>query len=223
MPDFAKRTPLLELADLRENYTRGGLDEANCDSNPIRQFETWFREAQAADLKEPNAMVLSTATAAGRPSGRVVLLKEVDDLGFVFYTSYESRKAQELETNPSAALTFYWAELERQVRIEGTIERVSREKSEEYFLSRPLGHRLGAWVSQQSAKAHSRGEIEAKLQAVEKNFAQTEDLPAPPYWGGYRLVPDAIEFWQGRLNRLHDRILYRLSVADGWTMERLWP
>jgi pyridoxamine 5'-phosphate oxidase len=223
MGDITERTPRLSLAGLRENYACSGLSEADCHTNPIRQFERWFLEAQAADLKEPNAMTLSTVGADGRPSARVVLLKDVSDDGFVFYTNYLSRKGRDFRTNPFAALTLYWAELERQVRIEGRIGFVSREESEAYFRSRPRGSRIGAWVSKQSEDLTSREELEAKLKEVEARFAGTDDIPLPDYWGGYRVHPDSIEFWQGRENRLHDRIRYRREGDGPWTMERLWP
>ncbi len=168
VPEITERTThRVSLADLRENYTLGGLDEANCDTNPIVQFERWLKVAQVADLKEPNAMTLATATKDGKPSARVVLLKEVSDLGFVFYTNYNSRKGQDLGTNPFAALTFYWAELERQIRVEGRIELLSRAESESYFRLRPRGSQLGAWTSSQSNSALSRTEIERKLKDVE--------------------------------------------------------
>lgn len=222
MPDFAERTHRLSLEDLRENYTMPGLNERDCDSNPIVQFETWFKQAQAADLKEPNAMTVATATADGRPSARIVLLKEVSDLGFIFYTNYGSRKAQDFHSNPRAALTFYWAELERQVRVEGRVEKVDRTKSEEYFRRRPRGSKLGAWVSHQSNPLNSRRELEARLKELESKYDGQEDIPAPEFWGGFIVIPEMLEFWQGRPNRLHDRLVYRRSES-GWTLERLWP
>lgn len=223
MPDFAKRTHRLSLAELREEYWRGGLNEQNCETNPIVQFERWIKDAQAADLKEPNAMTLATATPQGRPSARVVLLKEVSDLGFVFYTNYGSRKALEIETNPFAALTFYWPELERQVRVEGAVQRVPRDQSELYFRSRPKGSRLGAWASRQSQVLPSREPLEAKLTELEMQYAATDEVPAPEFWGGYCVVPESIEFWQGRPNRLHDRLRYRKDSGQKWTIERLSP
>ena len=212
----------MSLEALREDYRQGGLTEQNCETNPIVQFERWMRDAQTADLKEPNAMTLSTATKAGRPSARVVLLKEVSDLGFVFYTNYTSRKGKELETNPWAALTFYWAELERQVRVEGQVRRVPRELSEAYFQSRPRGHQLGAWASHQSEVLLERGELESRLRILEAEYAY-KDVPAPEFWGGYCLLPEEIEFWQGRPNRLHDRLRYRRKGEEPWVLERLSP
>ncbi len=223
MGDFTERTPRLQLADLRENYKRDTLGEASCHSNPIEQFSQWFREAKAAEIKEPNAMTLSTAGADGRPSGRIVLLKELEDNGFVFYTNYKSRKSAELKANPFAALTFLWAELERQVRVEGLVQSVSREQSVNYFKGRPRGSKLGAWVSEQSKVVPGRQVIEAKLTEIEQRFAGSEDVPTPEFWGGFRLEPETVEFWQGRTNRLHDRIQYRRKGESAWLIERLWP
>jgi len=201
----------------RNDYGLGCLTEETCDSNPIRQFEKWLEDAQAADLKEPTAMVLATAG----PSARVVLLKEVTDGGFVFYTNYESRKGQELKTNPNCALTFYWAELERQVRVEGRAEPVEREQSEKYFRSRPRASQLGALASQQSAVIGSRAELEERVSELDRQYA--ENIPVPENWGGYCVRPDKIEFWQGRANRLHDRIVFLRKGEGAWRRERLSP
>lgn len=217
---------MLSLAELRENYTRGGLSEHDCDPNPIGQFQKWFAEAQTAQLKEPNAMTLATADLDGKPSARIVLLKEVSEDGFVFYTNYSSRKGQELELNPDAALVFFWAELERQVRVEGKVERVPREKSVAYAHTRPRGSQLGALVSHQSGiVSGGREYLEAKLKDAETRYADTETtkLPVLSDWGGYLLRAASFEFWQGRPNRVHDRILYRHRAEHQWTLNRLSP
>ncbi len=213
----------LVLEDLREEYRQGALDEQNCDSNPIAQFRVWMEQARGAKLKEPNAMTLATATAYGKPSGRIVLLKELTDQGFIFYTNYTSRKGQECDSNPNVALTFFWAELERQVRVEGTIERVPQEKSEAYFRGRPKGSRLGALASHQSEIVPGRASLENRLSELERKYANTDDVPTPEWWGGYFVFPKAIEFWQGRPNRLHDRLLYRVDENFSWTIDRLSP
>ena len=213
----------LSLEHLREEYRRGALDEVNCEPDPMEQFRRWMQEARAAQLKEPNALTLATATPDGRPSGRIVLLKEVVPDGFVFYTNYTSRKGHEMEANPHVALTFYWAELERQVRVEGQISKVSREKSQTYFRGRPKGSRLGALASHQSDVLPSRKPLEAKLEELQLEYADSDDVPAPDWWGGYCVRPEAIEFWQGRENRLHDRLLYRRTNEDHWAIERLSP
>ncbi len=201
----------------------GAFDEQNCETNPIVQFEKWFKEAQAVDNKEPNAMTLATSTADGRPSARIVLLKEVSDAGFVFYTNYTSRKAQDLETNPQCALTFYWSDLERQVRVEGQARHVTQAESEAYFRTRPKGSQLGAWASHQSKVVASRDVLDAKLSELESKYAGQEDIPLPEFWGGYRVVPDRVEFWQGRPNRMHDRIRYRRKGETEWVIDRLSP
>ncbi|MGN4154727.1 pyridoxamine 5'-phosphate oxidase [Burkholderia gladioli] len=214
---------MTSLADLRINYSRASLDEADVASDPIRQFDKWFKEALDAQLPEPNTMTLATVDADGRPSARIVLIKGVDERGFVFFTNYESRKGREIAHNPHAALLFYWIELERQVRIEGRVEKTSAAESDSYFASRPVGSRIGAWASEQSRVIADREVLEAR----ERDFAARygENPPRPPHWGGYRLVPEAIEFWQGRPSRLHDRLRYLRDPAggDAWTIERLSP
>jgi len=209
------------VARLREEYTRAGLREADADPDPIEQFRGWFGEALAADLHEPNAMTLATATPDGRPSARVVLLKGFDERGFVFYTNYEGRKGRELEANPRAALVFYWGELERQVRVEGRVSRVSDGESDAYFSGRPRGSQLGALASEQSRPVRDRGALERRLREVEGEY-EGREVPRPAFWGGYRIEPETIEFWQGRENRLHDRLRYSRSEG-GWKIERLQP
>jgi pyridoxamine 5'-phosphate oxidase len=212
----------MSLSDLRKEYMLHGLSEADLAPDPFAQFQAWFDTALAAGLPEPNAMTLATATPDGRPSARMVLIKGVDPRGFVFYTNYESRKGRELEANPWAALVFYWPELERQIRIEGRVERVAAEESDAYFASRPLGSRLGAWASPQSQVIPGRDVLEARLRDLEARFA-SGDVPRPPHWGGYRVVPEAVEFWQGRPSRLHDRLRYTRQADGRWAIERLAP
>lgn len=209
--------------DMRKEYMARGLDERAVDADPIRQFAVWFDDAVAAHLLEPNAMALATATPDGRPSVRMVLLKGFDATGFVFYSNYESRKGRELAANPRAALDLFWVELERQVRIEGPVERLAPEQSDAYFHSRPRGSQLGAAASHQSAVLPGREPLERRLAELEAEYAGTEAIPRPEYWGGYRVVPEVMEFWQGRPNRLHDRLRYTRRVGDGWTIERLSP
>jgi pyridoxamine 5'-phosphate oxidase len=211
----------MSIADLRKDYTLNGLTEADAAPEPIEQFQAWFSQALAARLPEPNAMALATVGADGQPSARVVLLKGVDEQGFVFYTNYDSRKGRELEGEARAALVFYWAELERQVRVEGVAERVSAEESDAYFASRPAGSRIGAAASPQSEVIAGRDELERRVAELSAQHPQG-DIARPAHWGGYRVRPAVVEFWQGRLSRLHDRIRYRLDGGK-WVMERLAP
>ena len=212
---------MADFASLRLDYTAQSLDEYEVDRDPVRQFSVWFEQAVSAGLREPNAMTLSTATRDGVPSARVVLLKEFDERGFVFYTNYGSQKGRELAENPQAALVFFWNELERQIRLQGVVEKVTRAESEAYFKVRPVKSRFGAAVSPQSSSvAGGRKWLEERMAALEAEFGE-EGPPCPANWGGYRLVPHAIEFWQGRRSRLHDRVLY--TRANPWTIERLAP
>ena len=210
----------MKLADLRQEYMRAGLSETDADRDPFRQFQRWFDDALRAKLPLPNAMTLATVTPQGAPSARIVLLKGVEDGGFVFYTNYLSRKGRELAARPAACLVFQWSDLERQVRIEGAVQQVSAAVSDAYFASRPLGARLSAWASPQSEKVSARPALEAAVQNVRSRYA--DNPPRPPHWGGYRVVPQAIEFWQGRADRLHDRLVYTRNPT-GWTIERLAP
>lgn len=214
----------LDLASLRREYARGSLSENTAAGDPITQFAAWFADAKATDhLDEPNAMTLATADASGRPSARVVLLKDFDARGFVFYTNYRSRKGRELADNAWAALLFWWPPLERQVRVEGPAKRLPKQESDDYFRQRPRGSRLGAHASPQSRPIDGRGLLEERLEEVTARFAE-KDIPRPPHWGGYRVVPEAVEFWQGRKSRLHDRLRYRRrNENDDWTLERLAP
>jgi pyridoxamine 5'-phosphate oxidase len=212
----------MSLADLRKDYSLAGLAEKDLARDPFRQFEKWFQEADAAKLTEPNAMTLSTATREGRPSARTVLLKGVDGRGFVFYTNYASRKGRELELSPFATLLFPWIALERQVIVEGAVTKISREESEAYFHSRPLASQLSTWVSAQSTIISGRKVLEDAMKEMERKFAG-QVVPMPPQWGGYRVSPETVEFWQGRRSRLHDRLRYRRAVDGGWIIERLAP
>ena len=210
------------IADLRQNYTLTGLSEAEVDSNPIEQFQLWFQQALDADILEPNAMTLATATPDGKPTARIVLLKGVDERGFVFYTNYESKKGQQLIANPFAAVVFLWDKLERQVRIEGKVVMLEREESLEYFHSRPKASQLGAWASNQSQVIPNRQVLEQRLSDLKTEY-KDETVPIPEHWGGFRVVPKRIEFWQGRPSRLHDRLVYDLQEDSSWQIQRLSP
>jgi pyridoxamine 5'-phosphate oxidase len=209
-----------DLAALRSDYSLKTLDESQVDRDPLKQFGVWMVEAIHAQVPEPTAMNLATVDSRGRPSARIMLLKGVDPRGFVFYTNYESRKGRELAANPVAALTFLWKELERQVRIEGTVERVSAAESDEYFATRPLGSRIGAWASPQSQAIADRAWLEQRWEKLSAEHGETP--PRPAHWGGFRVLPEQVEFWQGRRSRLHDRVFYS-RAGDGWKIARLAP
>ncbi|MEM6910541.1 MAG: pyridoxamine 5'-phosphate oxidase [Verrucomicrobiota bacterium] len=211
----------MDLADYRRDYLQGAIRRADLCESPVAQFETWFEQATDSGMVEPNAMVLSTTSSAGQPSQRTVLLKTFDERGFVFYSNYESRKAREIAPNPQVSLLFPWIGLERQVIIQGRVEKISPDKSLRYFLSRPRESQLGAWVSQQSSVIENRAHLETKLAEIKSKFAGLA-VPLPPFWGGYRVRPTSIEFWQGGSGRLHDRFLYTRK-EDEWLIERLSP
>ena len=210
----------MNIAELRQEYMRAGLAEVQADPDPLRQFERWFEDAVRAKLPLPNAMTLATIGAGGAPTARIVLLKGIDAGGFVFYTNYRSRKGREIEAKSSACLLFLWSDLERQVRIEGETEKVSARESDEYYVTRPLGARHSAWASNQSETVASRQVLEKAMDEARRRHG--DNPPRPPHWGGYRVLPRTIEFWQGRTDRLHDRLLYQRAGA-GWKIQRLAP
>ena len=212
----------MNIADLRKSYEKAELNEQASHADPLQQFDQWLTEAIAAEVPEPNAMTVATVGPDLRPSTRVVLIKGYDARGIVWYTNYESRKGQELAGNPFAALQFHWVELERVVRIEGTVAKVSAEESDAYFARRPLAHRIGAWASPQSEVVADREVLEAREREVSERFGDGA-IPRPEFWGGYRVVPSSVEFWQGRTSRMHDRVRYRREGGTGWRIERLAP
>ncbi|MFC6999692.1 pyridoxamine 5'-phosphate oxidase [Rufibacter roseus] len=213
----------LSLQDIRKNYSLKELTTNAVADNPFQQFGVWMQEALEAQAAEATAMTLSTADAQGRPSARVVLLKELDSQGFVFYTNYLSRKGQQIEDNPFAALTFFWPALERQVRVEGRVEKVTDQLSDQYFHSRPIGSQIGAWASPQSQPIPNRAALANLEKEYTQKFEGLPEIPRPEHWGGYRVVPDRIEFWQGRPSRLHDRLVFKLQEDDTWKLQRLAP
>ncbi|MDH6126226.1 pyridoxamine 5'-phosphate oxidase [Kitasatospora sp. GP82] len=211
-----------DLTVMRKHYQHEGLVEEQLAADPVTQFTRWFHEADEAGVVEPNAMVLSTADAEGRPSSRTVLLKGYDRRGFVFFTNYGSQKGSELSVNPCAALLFPWIAIARQVQVAGRVEKVGRDETAAYFRTRPHGSQLGAWASEQSSPVSSREVLEQRYAELERRYPEGEGVPVPPFWGGYRVVPEVVEFWQGRENRLHDRLRY-VAEGDGWRVERLCP
>ena len=210
-----------EIADIRYDYQLQSLNREDVAANPFDQFDKWWNDAVNSEIYEVNAMTLATATKDGKPSARIVLLKDYDEKGFVFFTNYNSHKGSELAENPFAALVFFWKELERQVRIEGSIEKVSSQESDDYFYSRPTGSRIGAWASPQSTVIENRNLLEENVKIFSEKFG--EEIPRPTHWGGYRVIPNVIEFWQGRSSRMHDRICYRKELDGNWVIERLAP
>ncbi len=209
------------IADIRRDYSLHSLNESDVASNPTEQFAHWWNDALASEILEVNAMTLATSTKSGKPSARIVLLKGFDERGFVFFTNYESNKGKALAENPNAALIFFWKEIERQIRIEGVAQKISAAESDEYFFSRPEGSRIGAWASPQSKIIENRSVLEENVQQFSNRFKNS--IPRPPHWGGYRVMPELIEFWQGRSNRLHDRIQYTKTVSGSWKVDRLAP
>lgn len=212
-----------DLAALRREYGDHGLAESDLAPEPIEMLRRWLDEAVSSGLHEPNAMVVATVSSDGRPSTRLVLLKGLDERGLVFYTNFDSRKGQEISANPSVSLLFPWHDLQRQVRVEGTAVRVGQEESEAYFARRPRDSQLGAWASPQSAEVASRSELEELYTAVEQRFVESDEVSLPPQWGGFRVRPDVMEFWQGRKGRMHDRLVYRRRGETGWSTARLAP
>lgn len=212
-----------DIQNLREDYRKNTLEEENTAQNPFEQFEKWFREALDAEIPEPNAMIIATVNADNRPSARTVLLKDFDEEGFVFYTNYTSQKGSDLSANPACAVVFNWLGLERQIRIEGNAEKISQEVSAAYFRKRPKKSQIGAWASPQSSVIDSRTILEENAEKLKEQYADTDKLPCPPHWGGYRIRPRRIEFWQGRSSRLHDRLNYLRAEDNSWKRERLAP
>ena len=212
----------MNLADMRKSYTRSGISKKDLDPNPVKQFEIWFQQALDGGLLEPNAMTLSTVSASNLPSSRIVLLKYFDENGFVFFTNYGSNKAKDIKANPNVALHFYWAEFERQLRIDGRAEKITAKESFDYYKTRPRGSQLGAWISQQSSVISSRKLLEMQFGKIMEKFSKGQ-IPLPDFWGGYRIKAKTFEFWQGRENRLHDRLFYSKDDNGNWKIDRLAP